>query len=209
MHASTTELLSLRDAEPVEARIAQHIERCGVCTRELQRLQAARRRLLALRQMDAPAEAWTRIEQTMRDARASRSVRRLTGIAAAAIAVMGVIVFAIQSERAGRAALTAPLTAKSPASVVGQEHVAQLVARSQELEDLLQALPARPMIERVSTVATIDTIEQRIQWLDFQLSYAPEGSFDDAQSQRLWRERVELMDSLVKVRYAEAGRLSF
>ena len=46
----------------------------------------------------------------------------------------------------------------------------ELVAQSQQLEDLLQTLPERPRIERVSTAATIDTIEQRIQWLDFQLS---------------------------------------
>ena len=35
------------------------------------------------------------------------------------------------------------------------------------------------------------------------------GSFERRQAQRLWRERVELMDSLVKVRYAEAGGMSF
>jgi hypothetical protein len=61
----------------------------------------------------------------------------------------------------------------------------------------------------VSTAATIDTIEQRIQWLDFQLSNAPDGDLSEEQSRRLWRERVELMDSLVKVRYAEAGSLWF
>jgi hypothetical protein len=31
---------------------------------------------------------------------------------------------------------------------------------------------------------------------------------DERQTQRLWRERVELMDSLVKVRYA-AGAVTF
>jgi hypothetical protein len=51
----------------------------------------------------------------------------------------------------------------------------------------------------------IDTIEDRIQWLDFQLSDAPDSGLSEEQTQRLWRERVELMDSLVKVRYAEGG----
>jgi hypothetical protein len=57
--------------------------------------------------------------------------------------------------------------------------------------------------------ATIDTIEQRVQWLDQQLSYGPVAGFDDSQTYRLWRERVDLMDSLVKVRYAEGGQLFF
>jgi hypothetical protein len=42
-----------------------------------------------------------------------------------------------------------------------------------------------------------------------QLSYAPDTGLNDAQAYRLWRERVDLMDSLVKVRYAESSRLAF
>jgi hypothetical protein len=88
---------------------------------------------------------------------------------------------------------------------VEHARVPELVARSQQLEDLLQRLPERPSIERVSTAAMIDTIEDRIQWLDFQLSDAPDSGLNEEQTRRLWRERVELMDSLVKVRYAEGG----
>jgi hypothetical protein len=35
------------------------------------------------------------------------------------------------------------------------------------------------------------------------------AGLDDAQTYQLWRERVDLMDSLVKVRYAEGGPMSF
>ena len=61
----------------------------------------------------------------------------------------------------------------------------------------------------LSFVPHRNTIEQRIAWLDFQLSSTPDGDLSEEQSRRLWRERVELMDSLVKVRYAEAGSLWF
>ena len=64
-------------------------------------------------------------------------------------------------------------------------------------------------IGRVSMAVTIDTIQQRVQWLDQQLSYAPDMGLDEAQAYQLWRERVDLMDSLVKVRYAEGNSLSF
>ena len=60
----------------------------------------------------------------------------------------------------------------SPIDVVETARVPELVAQSQQLEGLLQKLPERPRIERVSTAAMIDTIEDRIQLLDFQLSDA-------------------------------------
>jgi hypothetical protein len=94
---------------------------------------------------------------------------------------------------------------EQPTDAVEHARVPELVAQSQHLEDLLQRLPERPRVERVSTAAMIDTIEDRIQWLDFQLSDAPDSGLNEEQTQRLWRERVELMDSLVKVRYAEGG----
>ena len=92
-----------------------------------------------------------------------------------------------------------------PQDPVENARVPELVAQSQHLEGLLQRLPERPRIERVSTAAMIDTIEDRIQWLDFQLSDASDSGLNEEQTRRLWRERVELMDSLVKVRYAEGG----
>ena len=104
--------------------------------------------------------------------------------------------------------VTAPEVPNATVEVSASE-LAALVERSRQLEDVLQELPARPRIERVSTAATIDTIEQRIQWLDFQLSNAPDAALNDAFAQQLWSERVTLMDSLVKVRYAEAGRVWF
>ena len=100
-------------------------------------------------------------------------------------------------------------TITAPRDVEDVTQVADLVAQSQHLDDLLQSLPERPHIERVSTAATIDTIEGRIQWLDFQLSDTPARTLSDEQARRLWSERVELMDSLVKVRYAEAGHSTF
>jgi len=99
-----------------------------------------------------------------------------------------------------------PVEQQTPAiDIIETARVPELVARSQQLEDLLQKLPDRPRIERVSTAAMIDTIEDRIQWLDFQLSDARDSGLNEEQTRRLWRERVELMDSLVKVRYAEGG----
>ena len=160
--------------------------------------------------LDAPS-SFAEIQRAM--ARPVPQPRRLVWprlVAAAAFLALTTIFFvALRDETA-----PAPMAERDmqpvppqeqPTDEVEQVRVPDLVAQSRQLEDLLQRLPERPRVERVSTAATIETIEDRIQWLDFQLSGAPDSGLSEEQTRRLWRERVELLDSLVKVRYAEGG----
>jgi hypothetical protein len=212
MHARIDHLLNVRDGEPVAADIAAHIAQCPSCSAELQRLVAARAQLHALPQLEPPADSWERIQLAAADRQTPIPAwgrKAVFGIAAAMALVTFSIIAGVALRGNGSPAVANSEDQRELGSAPHTPHVAELVAQSQELEELLQKLPERPLIERVSTAATIDTIEQRIQWLDFQLSYAPDSDLTDEQTRRLWRERVELMDSLVKVRYAEAGRLSF
>jgi len=209
MHARIEHLLSLRDGEPVAASVADHVRQCPICTGELQRLSSVRAELQALPSMEPPVLAWGHIRQIIPDRRRPMQPRKV-GFAAAAAAAITIVAIAFVARHGDRRSADHAATKQSaPAPAATTPHVAELVAQSQQLEQLLQILPERPRIERVSTAATIDTIEQRIQWLDFQLSNAPESDLDEVQARQLWRERVELMDSLVKIRYAEAGSLSF
>jgi hypothetical protein len=210
MHARIEHLLSLRDGEPVAADVSEHVKVCPICIGELQRLSALRAEMHALPQFEPPAMAWDRIRQTIPERRGGLRLRKigLAAAAAAAITLMTIALIAGQSDRRSIGAAAELVEAETPAQQA-IPHVDELVAQSQQLERLLRKLPQRPRIERVSTAATIDTIEQRIQWLDFRLSSAPEADLSEEQSRQLWRERVELMDSLVKVRYAEAGGLWF
>lgn len=209
MHASIDHLLSLRDGQPVDAATAAHVEQCQRCSAELNKLRETRAKLQSLPQLDAPS-SFVEIQRAMsRPVVARRRLVSARLVAAVAFVTLTTIFFvALRDE-------TAPAVAdrreqpngqqQSPTGPVESTHVPELVAQSQKLDDLLQRLPERPRIERVSTAATIDTIEARIQWLDFQLSDAPDSGLNEQQTRRLWRERVELMDSLVKVRYAERG----
>lgn len=208
MHASIDHLLSFRDRQPLDAQIAAHIEQCPMCSAQLHRLSLMRTRLQELAQLDARQSAWADIQ-----ARLARPARRREPRLVAAAAVVGIAVIVALAMRddppqTAQRAPAADATLESQAAIRAT-HVADLVEQSQQLDSLLDALPERPRIERVSTAATIDTLQQRIQWLDLQLSYAPDSDLNEQQTQRLWRERVELMDSLVKVRYAEAGHASF
>jgi hypothetical protein len=209
MHASIDNLLTLRDGQPVDAAIAAHVEQCQRCSAELRKLRDMQLKLQSLPPLDAPS-SFTEIRRAM--ARPVAQPRRLVSprlVAAVAFVALTTIFFvALRDETASRVAEHDAPPAQpqeQPTDVVEHARVPELVAQSQRLEDLLQRLPERPRVERVSTAAMIDTIQDRIQWLDFQLSDAPDSGLSEEQTQRLWRERVELMDSLVKVRYAEGG----
>lgn len=82
-----------------------------------------------------------------------------------------------------------------------------LRVRSAMLERNLRALPAAPRVMRAGTAATIGELEDRIAAIDHALS-GPEGTLTAEETERYWRERVRLMDSLVQVRYAQARRNS-
>lgn len=211
MHARIEHLLSLRDGEPVGAELVAHVRSCPICTGELQRLSEIRAEMQALPQFEAPDLAWDRIQQTIPQRTPALPARKV-GFAAAAAALITLAAIALitrhSDQHSSERSVKAPKVLNAPVSAE-TTHLDELVAQSQQLEQILQTLPERPRVERVSTAATIDTIEQRIAWLDFQLSSAPDDDLSEEQSRRLWRERVELMDSLVKVRFAEAGSLWF
>jgi hypothetical protein len=83
-----------------------------------------------------------------------------------------------------------------------------LMVQSQQLEQNLRAIPYQPRMVRASTAATISNLEDRIAAIDYQLNH-PAIRMSPAEKQLYWRERVRLMDSLVRLRYAQAQRASF
>lgn len=207
MHVRIDELLSLRDGDPVAANVATHIESCPACASELARLKQMQLRMQSLASVDPPALAWERIAVGVH-LQPAQPRRRLAIAAAAVVSVLAIAIgFATRNEAPRSAGGSVAAAGKTPPAAAAP--LDQLVEQSRELDEMLQHLPQRPSVERVAMAGTIDTLEQRIQWLDAQLSYAPDTGLNEAQAYRLWRERVDLMDSLVKVRYAESSHLAF
>lgn len=201
MHARIEQLLSLRDSEPVDAVLAQHVAECAHCAAELRRVHAQREALQSLAGYEAPSD-WSAIERRL----ARRPVRRRARHWAAAVAllVLGSVLVIAYQHPPRVAGDSQPLARAAP-----DPQIVALQQRSRALEHALQTLPSRPAIERVGTAATIDGLEQRIQWLDHHLSDAPDAGLDEEQAALLWQERVALLDTLVKVRYAESGAYVF
>lgn len=197
MHPRIDQLLSLRDGEPVDVEAREHIDSCAVCAASLHRLNERQRSLQGLSQFDAPHIDFATI--LARNAEAAPRIGRYRWLAAAAVVTAMVAGFVgIESQHA-----------KAPQFATSQREfqdpvVAKLVEQSRELDQLLQELPDR-QVQRVSLAGTVDLIEQRVQWLDMQLSAAPGTAHEDQVARRMWRERVDLMDSLVVVRYAESA----
>lgn len=102
-----------------------------------------------------------------------------------------------------------PQLHSTPQSTPTNEHdLNALMVQSQQLEQNLRAIPYQPRMMRASTAATISNLEDRIAAIDYQLNH-PATRMSPVQKQLYWRERVRMMDSLVKLRYAQAQRASF
>lgn len=206
MHASVIELLSLRDGEPVAGEAARHVAGCRHCTSELERVTGLRARLRSLPEMSTQQEdeegLWHRIESSLeRHPGASQSPNRYLALAAGFVwAAVALVWFLVASQD----------SPESPAAAQGIEQPAldALVVQSQQLESYLQQLP-RPRVEQAATAATVDALEGRIQWLDYALSASAEAEIPVEQAEALWQERIDLLGSLVTLRYAQAERLSF
>ncbi len=80
-----------------------------------------------------------------------------------------------------------------------------LMIRSAQLEQNLRSLPDEPSVVRAGTQATILELEDRIAAIDYQLG-DPDAGLTPEETEIFWRERVRLMESLVRLRYAQAQR---
>jgi hypothetical protein len=192
MHADFQELLAIRDGAPIDAMLAQHARECPECSRRLTRLTALKNELRQLPGFEPPQRSWAAIRSRMQRLPPRRPSRAPVAALAASIAL---------------AVLVLPLMHRTPVLTTtddDREGLGALMRRSQRLDAVLQVLPRRPQVELAGTSATIDELQNRIQLVDHQLATASADQHGD-DVQRLWSARVELMNSLVHVRYAEAA----
>ncbi|HSD73489.1 MAG TPA: hypothetical protein VLB75_01895 [Steroidobacteraceae bacterium] len=211
MHADIDQLLMLRDGEDATAGAGTHVRDCVHCQAELARLKALSADLRELPSAAVPPERWSAIKTEL--ARGSQKPERalhrqpgwLLPVASAALVLVAVLfTFANRERHDGLGSIDTALTA-----IALDESRQQLVAESQRLESLLAALPREPRLTRAQTALTVADLEDRIQWVDYRLGLASEAGLDAEPAERLWRERVDLLNSLVAVRYAEARTVAF
>lgn len=152
---------------------------------------------------DAEPGRWTEIQA--RIARSERSAQRRARVAgfasAASVAALGLFATIRLLESP-----VAPVTSAGPvAAVAATDSLAELRSRSRLLEAVLAEMPARRAVERAATSVSIDSFEARVQWLDHEILIA-DAQASAPETEQLWRDRVEVLNTLVQLRYVEAQR---
>lgn len=152
-------------------------------------------RLAALAEFEAPSGAWQAVIAA-RQARETRLDRRwpLAFAAVALAATTGITAWLQSAQRvlADREAAPSVMVA------------AGARAESERLERLLAQIPERRRI-RGSTAFTVAELEDRLALLDDRLSRVALEPNAPERSERLWRERTDVLYLLVQVRYAGAA----
>ena len=178
---------------------------------------ALRDRLDALPETMPPRSVWSRIEaQGHAEGLLKRRFDRLRWVAGSGIAAAVVLaVLNLPNDPERNPALAdgdGSLPTVPEYADVSEDPMIRsinaLMVQSQFLERDLNRLPAPPRVMRASTVATIEDLESRIAAIDYRLNH-PRIRMSRRQQEAYWRERVRLMDSLLRLRYAQAQRHSF
>ena len=219
MHATTKQLLEIRDGERIASDVHSHIDFCDICQGELARLARVRDELQALPVIAPDKGLWqaVAVESLGRPA-----PHRFSWASAAAIAASFVIALVLVTRLApgpgdsaqGGAESVAGNTEQAPAQIPAT-NVSEVVPsveivssdelrnRSRRLENLRRVMPQRPQVVRASTTRTIVDLEDRIALVDMRLNEADRLGLTPKQEHALWRERVNLMNTLVRLEYTQ------
>jgi hypothetical protein len=154
------------------------------------------RRLSALSGFDSPAAGWAGVAAARRRRQTRASVRWPAPVAAAVRALAAGLGGWLHATQRELAQATAPEALPAPATEAVR-------AENARLEQLLATLPERRVM-RVSTAFTVAELEDRLAILDDRLTRVTLEPNAPERSERLWRQRAEVMNSLVQVRYADA-----
>jgi len=197
-HLALEQLLALRDRgqEPGTATARAHLDGCPDCQAELARLDQRTARLRALATLRPARDQWPMVRQRVAAERFHRRLRWAgMGTLASAAALATVLVW--QRE---------PLPHVTTAVAINS-----VMARSHQLEQVLQAYNPDAHVTDGVTVSAASALEDRIALLDRRLEVAQmlEPRQRDAELLRLWQERVGLLDALVDVHLTRATNVGF
>lgn len=185
---------------------------CGLSIQERDVLQT---KLRQLEDTMPPRVVWQRIEEQARaeglfTPRISERTKWLTGAGIAAAVVLAVLNIPIAPvvDDGVPSGITEPEYEQVAGNSDDLRGLNALMVESRQIERNLRALPAQPSLVRASTVATIAELQDQIAAIDYLLNH-PDLQLNPAQEEIYWRERVRLMNSLLRLRTAQSQRVSF
>lgn len=197
MHADIRQLLNLRDGAPVAVELAQHVQSCPLCTRELARLEDWHKAMQSLPAKQPDAGAWERIAAHARGTR-GKSRRMAAAGLAAGIALAAALV-----------SLQPPEETSYTVPVNTADNLDGLMRESRQLETLLTAMQPQHQVVSASIAGAIVELEDSIALVDMQLNHANPAVLTAQQREQLWQRRVDLMQSLVTVHSTQLRATTF
>jgi hypothetical protein len=198
-HLTLDQLVQLREPglEPGVSSLRAHLESCSDCQVQAARLDQRSNRLKALNSLRPARDHWPVIERELQVQRRRTVVRRAAWMGLAAAAGFALMV-AVRSNRA----------VQEP---VDQLAINEAVARSQQLEQLIQSYNPEARVTDGRTVRVAGELEDRIALVDQELQAAGQLNMDrrDHQMLGLWRQRVGLLNALVDVHMTRASAVGY
>lgn len=237
MHATIEQLLAIRDREPVDAGVKQHADICLLCRDTLDELRLARDELTRLPEQTPARDHWPAIlaqaQRRQQSAHRRRRLVRYGGLGLAASALLATALYlnrnvplnpdakptttsvvavnsttTVVKTQPAAGSDTTVASGKSAGKSTTETDLKKLISRSAQLEAELHALPRRPGIVKASTSDLISGLQDSVALIDYQMNQNAQ-KLSPSQSRQLWQQRVDLMNSLVNVRYAESQRVAY
>ncbi len=186
-----------------------------ICGLNIQERDVLRAKLCELEDTVPPRAVWQRIEEQARAeglfaAGITERTKWLAGAGLAAAVVLAVLNVPIVpvTDSGEQVGVTVPDYSDVAANNDDMRGLNALMVESRQIERNLRALPAQPSLVRASTVVTISELQDQVAGIDYLLNH-PELHLSPGQEEIYWRERVRLMNSLLRLRTAQAQRMSF
>lgn len=219
MRTRTEDLLTIRDGEPIDASVHSQVLADPESSEELERLRAAQKTLQELPELQPPPGVWKKIlAEVQRDDRREPKLLRHWSLGSAIAAGVAVLAFMLIStdpempvQIESGLVVAAPEGDSGVLDAVPAEELgyALLAAESAQLERELNSIEYQPSLTNADTATIAVVLEDQIGYVDAQLTYASANRLDSRQTETLWRERVDLMNTLVDVRYAQFQQVGF
>jgi hypothetical protein len=194
-HIDLDTLVRLREPgrEPGQAEAEKHLAECEACRREADRLEQRVARLKALPTLKPSRDSWPAVEARLRAERRVRTGRLATGGLAIAAGL----------------ALLLLLHGVSASSKTLSPALSEAMARSGQLEQLLESYNADGRITDGHTDGMAGALEDQIARIDRQLEMAQllRARERDTALLNLYRERIGLLDALMDVHVTRASNV--
>lgn len=206
MHASLEQLIGLRDDEPTLPEVCDHVRGCETCTHTLDELTGVATGIRSIPDPALPPNVWPqvldRVERVAAPVRPRRRWMLATGFGLAASVAAALALVALPSH--------APFSGERPSateSALKSQTLDRLMAQSRYLEWTVVVLGNNAEQTPVSgsTATTIAALEDRIALVDYAINHAAPAPRSNRVLKELWQQRVQLLQALAAVRYAQVA----